>query len=235
MEIIFVVDDDADICRLLQFQLGQAGYAVSAFDRAAPAFDKAQHSPPALFLLDIMIPGESGLDLCKRIRSTPQLDACKIIFVTAKTEETDRVLGLELGADDYITKPFSPREVLARIKAVLRRSAADTLPNVLAFGDVVVDLEAMSVTVGANKREISATEFRILKAFARSAGRVLSRARLLDLVWGGAEYVHQRSVDVYISRIRDKIEEDPEHPRYLRTVRGVGYCLDGVKSTRPTD
>jgi len=226
---IFLVEDDADISRLVRHHLEQAGYQVRAFATATPVLPAAQKDPPALFLLDIMVPGGDGLDLCRRIRQSPAIGTTPVIFLTAKGEETDRVVGLELGADDYITKPFSPRELVARIKAVLRRFEGPLPPARITFGDVVVDSGAMTVTVGKNPVPTTATEFRLLEYLARHAGRVFTRDQLLDAVWRDTSYVTPRSVDVYVRRVREKIEKDPENPRFLRTVRGAGYRFEVPK------
>jgi two-component system phosphate regulon response regulator PhoB len=154
------------------------------------------------------------------------LSGVPIIFVTARAGENDRVLGLELGADDYITKPFAPRELLARVKAVLRRFERPSTPSAIAFEDVEIDASAMQLRVRGNLTTTTATEFRLLDYLARHPGRVFSRDHLLDAVWGDARFVTPRSVDVYVRRIREKIETDPENPRYLKTVRGAGYRFE---------
>ena len=175
-----------------------------------------------------MLPGGNGLDLCRRLRKTPTLSKIPIIFVTARTGEPDRVAGLDLGADDYITKPFSPREMVARIKAVMRRYDRPAPPTRLAAGPIELDTNAMSLTVSGVLVPTTLTEFRLLEHLMRHAGQVFSRDQLLDAVWQESRYVTDRSVDVYVRRLRGKIEEDPENPRYLRTVRGAGYRFDAV-------
>jgi two-component system phosphate regulon response regulator PhoB len=186
----------------------------------------AERQPPALFLLDIMVPGGDGLDVCRRLRAHPGLSTVPIIFLTARAGENDRVLGLELGADDYITKPFATRELVARVKAVLRRFERPTTPSVISFEEVVIDANAMQLKVRGDLTTTTATEFRLLDYLARHPGRVFSRDHLLDSVWGDARFVTPRSVDVYVRRIREKIEVDPENPRYLKTVRGAGYRFE---------
>jgi DNA-binding response OmpR family regulator len=222
-ESIFVVEDDADIARLLRVNLQGAGYVVHTFTHGSQAWGEAIVLPPALFLLDIMLPGgEDGLSLCKRIRQESRFSSSRVIFVTAKMSELDRVLGLEIGADEYITKPFSPRELVARVKAVLRRRQQAEAPPDLQFGDLEIDTAGMVVRRGGEPLVTTTTEFRILETLASSPGRVISRARLLELVWGNTE-VDPRSVDVYVCRLRGKIESNPDDPTILQTVRGVGY------------
>jgi two-component system phosphate regulon response regulator PhoB len=167
-----------------------------------------------------MVPGGDGLDVCRRLRNHPALSTIPIIFLTARAGENDRVLGLELGADDYITKPFATRELVARVKAVLRRFERPTTPTVISFEEVVIDANAMQLKVRGELTTTTATEFRLLDYLARHPGRVFSA------VWGDARFVTPRSVDVYVRRIREKIEVDAENPRYLKTVRGAGYRFE---------
>jgi two-component system phosphate regulon response regulator PhoB len=228
-QTIFVLEDDTDIARLVQHNLQSAGYAVRLFSTPTNLLSDAERQPPALFLLDIMVPGGDGLDVCRRLRNHAALSSIPIIFVTARAGENDRVLGLELGADDYITKPFAPRELLARVKAVLRRFERPSTPSVISFEDVVIDAGAMQLKVRGEVTTTTATEFRLLDYLARHPGRVFSRDHLLDAVWGDARFVTPRSVDVYVRRIREKIETDPENPRYLKTVRGAGYRFEVPK------
>jgi DNA-binding response OmpR family regulator len=227
---IFVLEDDADISRLIRHQLEGAGYTPRLYSTPSNLIQDAERQPPALFLLDIMVPGGDGLDVCRRLRAHPSLSVTPIIFVTARAGESDRVLGLELGADDYVTKPFSPRELLARIKAVLRRFERPSAPSVVTFEDIVIDASAMQLRVRGELTTTTATEFRLLDYLARHPGRVFSRDHLLDAVWGDARFVTPRSVDVYVRRIREKIESDPENPRYLKTVRGAGYRFEASRS-----
>ena len=227
--MILIVEDDADILRLMKHHLEGAGFEVRAYPSAFGVMADAEKHPPALFLLDIMIPGGDGLELCRRIRQNPALGTIPVIFVTAKTSETDRILGLELGADDYITKPFSPRELVARVKAVLRRFERPLSPQLLKAGDIEIDTGAMVLTVRGKKIATTATEFRLLDYLARHPGRVFTRDQLLDAVWRDTQFVTPRSVDVYVRRIREKIERDPESPRMLKTVRGAGYRFEAPR------
>jgi DNA-binding response OmpR family regulator len=223
---VFVLEDDVDISRLVQHHLEAAGFGVRVFGTPVNLIPDAERQPPALFLLDIMVPGGDGLDICRRLRNHPALSTIPIIFLTARAGENERVLGLELGADDYITKPFAPRELLARVKAVLRRFERPTTPALISFEDVVIDASAMQLKVRGELTTTTATEFRLLDYLARHPGRVFSRDHLLDAVWGDARFVTPRSVDVYVRRIREKIETDPENPRFLKTVRGAGYRFE---------
>jgi DNA-binding response OmpR family regulator len=226
---IFVVEDDADIARLVRHHLENEGFAVRVYSSGTSVLGDAERQRPALFVLDIMVPGRDGLELCRNIRQNPALASVPVIFLTAKSGEADRVLGLELGADDYIPKPFSPRELVARVKAVLRRFERPLPPSPLKVGDIEIDPSAMTLTVRGKTVATTATEFRLLDYFARHAGRVFTRDHLLDSVWRDTAYVTPRSVDVYVRRIREKIEADPEDPRYLRTVRGAGYRFEVPK------
>jgi two-component system phosphate regulon response regulator PhoB len=226
---VFLVEDELDIALLIRHHLEAAGFTVSSFASAVDVVQTAELNRPSLFLIDIMLPGGNGLDLCRRLRKVPPLAKVPIIFVTARTAETDRVAGLELGADDYITKPFSPREMVARVKAVLRRCDRPTAPARLSAGPIELDSEAMSLTVSGVLVPTTLTEFRLLEHLMRHAGQVFTRDQLLDAVWQESRYVTDRSVDVYVRRLRGKIEQDPENPRFLRTVRGAGYRFDAVQ------
>jgi two-component system phosphate regulon response regulator PhoB len=229
-QTIFVLEDDVDIARLMQHHLEAAGFSARIYSTPAAVIPDAERQAPVLFLLDIMVPGGDGLDVCRRLRNHPALSTVPIIFVTARAAENDRVLGLELGADDYVTKPFAPRELLARVKAVLRRFERPSTPSVIVFDEIEVDASAMQLKVKGELTTTTATEFRLLDYLARHPGRVFSRDHLLDAVWGDARFVTPRSVDVYVRRIREKIEQDPENPRYLKTVRGAGYRFEIPKT-----
>ena len=231
-QTVFVLEDDADILRLVQFHLEAAGYTVRTYTAMGQIVADAERQPPALFLLDIMVPGGDGLDLCRRLRKNTALSTVPIIFLTARAAESDRVMGLELGADDYITKPFGTRELVARVKAVLRRFERPTAPSVVKFDAVEIDANAMQLRVSGELVTTTATEFRLLDYLARHPGRVFSRDQLLDAVWGDARFVTPRSVDVYVRRIREKIEEDAEAPRYLKTMRGAGYRFEIPKAAQ---
>jgi DNA-binding response OmpR family regulator len=226
---IFVVEDEEDIALLLRHNLEAAGYDVQTFVNSTAALLEARRGQPSLFLLDVMLPGTNGFDLCRQIRATPELARTPVIFLTAKSEEADRVRGLELGGDDYITKPFSPRELVARVRTVLR-SLHETPPTeVLKVGGLEIDAGSMTVRVEGRTVLTTVREFRLLEYFAIHRGRVFTRDQLLDSVWKETAFVTPRSVDVYVRRLREKIEADPRHPRYLKTLRGVGYRLESPK------
>jgi DNA-binding response OmpR family regulator len=229
-QTIFAVEDDSDIARLVRHHLEASGYGVRTFATTNGVIAEAEKQVPALFLLDIMVPGGDGLELCRRIRQTPSLAMTPVIFLTAKVSESDRVIGLELGADDYIAKPFSPRELVARVRAVLRRFERPLAPAIVKAGDIEIDSGGMTLTVRGQLTQTTATEFRLLEYLARHPGRVFTRDQLLDAVWRDTHYVTPRSVDVYVRRIREKIEENPDEPRYLKTVRGAGYRFEIPKS-----
>jgi DNA-binding response OmpR family regulator len=214
--IIFVVEDDEDIARLISHNLQAAGFEVQSFVSGVSILTEAVRELPSLFLLDVMLPGADG--------------AIPIIFLTAKTSESDRVKGLELGGDDYITKPFSPRELVARIRTVLRGLGhSSTGTEVLRFGDLEIDVSSMTVQVGGHNVLTTVREFRLLEYLALHRGRVLTRDQLLDAVWKETPFVTPRSIDVYIRRLREKIEHDPRHPQYLKTLRGIGYRFEVPK------
>lgn len=223
---IFVVEDDADIARLVRHHLEGAGYRVRTFSETSQVLAEAVRERPSLFLLDIMVPGGDGIELCRNIRQRDKsIAGVPIIFLTAKTEETDRIVGLEIGADDYITKPFSPRELVARVKAVLRRSERP-LPPAITVGDLHIDSSAMVLTIRGEAVPMTTTEFRLLHHLAGRPNQVFTRDQLLDAVWRDSSFVTPRSVDVYVRKLREKIEVDPENPRYLKTVRGAGYRFE---------
>jgi DNA-binding response OmpR family regulator len=224
---ILLVDDDALLRRSLSFNLEQNGYRVSTAGNAEDALALAKRDRPDLILLDIGLPGMDGLDALKYIQEKLEVP---VIFLTARRRELDEVLGLELGADDYLTKPFNLDVVLARIKAVLRRSrtkpSAEAEPEVLEVGDLMIDPGAHSVTVGEQPLELTPREFDLLYTLAMEAGHVVSVDELLGRVWG-AEFVGEpQVVYVHIRWLREKIEDDPNHPRRIVTVRGVGYKLE---------
>lgn len=232
MTKILVVDDEVSISKLLQFNLEKAGYeVVTAFD-GKQALETAREEKPDFIVLDLMLPYVDGLDVCKALRqekvNTP------ILILTAKDDELDKILGLELGADDYITKPFSPREIVARVKAILRRTqtAQETAQKdadpVFHFGDVKLYPEKYEVYKDEEKVELTPKEFELLHYLASHSGRVLTRDQLLNAVWNYDFIGDSRIVDVHISHLREKLEEDTKNPRYIKTVRGLGYKLEGA-------
>jgi len=224
--VIFVLEDDPDILWLIQHHLKLANFEVVGFGCSPGMLEQAARTLPMLFILDILLPGESGLDVCRQIRQNHKLEMTPVVFLTAKGEESDRVAGLELGADDYMVKPFSPRELVARIRAVLRRTQRPEKPAIIRVGELEINGEAMSISVAGQHVSTTPTEYRLLEYLASHAGRVFTRAQLLDAVWKDSHFVTLRSIDVFIRRLREKIEPDPERPVYLKTVRGVGYRFD---------
>ena len=227
-QTVFLLEDDPDISRLVEFHLAKAGYTVQAYSTGHAVLAAAQEHVPDLFLLDVMVPDGSGMDVCRKVRDDRTLRSVPVIFLTARASEGDRVRGLELGADDYITKPFSTRELVARVRAVLRRSdrAPESDTPVLTIGPLQIDSAAMLLRVNGELVAMTSTEFRLLEYLAQRPGRMFSRDQLLDAVWGDARFVTPRSVDVYVRRIREKIGDDGEAPRFLKTMRGAGYRFD---------
>jgi DNA-binding response OmpR family regulator len=228
--VVFVVEDDEDIARLISHNLQAAGFDVQSFVSGASVVSEALREVPSLFILDVMLPGPDGFELCRQIRQTATLAATPIIFLTARTSEADRVKGLELGGDDYITKPFSPRELVARVRSVLRGMRQPvTTPEVLRVGELEIDGSSMTVQVQGRAVLTTVREFRLLEYLANHCGRVLTRDQLLDAVWKETPFVTPRSIDVYVRRLREKIEADPRHPKYLKTLRGIGYRFESPK------
>jgi two-component system phosphate regulon response regulator PhoB len=222
--LIYIVEDDNDVAGLIKFNLQASGFVTACFVRGDEAFRQAMSNPPALFLLDVMVPGMDGITLCKRIRESEQLKRIPVIFVSAKMSEDEKLEGFDAGADDYVTKPFSPRELVVRVEAVLRRYT-DLAGPVIRFDGIEIDTAAMILTVNGRQVPTTALEFRLLEFLVRSPGLVFSRDRMLEAVWGGSASENRRSVDVYIRKLREKIEPDPENPQYLLTARGSGYMF----------
>ena len=224
---VMVVEDDADIRELLRYNLVQEGFAVEEAGDGAEALKLIEGRLPGLLVLDLMLPGMPGLELCRKLRSTPATATLPILILTAKSEEVDRVLGLEMGADDYVVKPFSPREVVARIKALLRRAAhvaADPeAAGVYEHGRIRIDFASYRVSIDGHPCNLSLREFELLKFFVQHPGRVYRREQLLDMVWGQDVHVEPRTVDVLIRRLRQQIEREDANPELIATVRGVGY------------
>jgi two-component system alkaline phosphatase synthesis response regulator PhoP len=226
-QTVLVVDDEPHIVEVVQDYLKQANYRVLTAQDGQTALTLARHERPDLVILDLMLPGSmDGLEVCRHIRQDRSLADVPIIMLTARSEETDRLIGLELGADDYVTKPFSPREVVARVKAVLRRARRDGPPSgMIQIGGLAVDLTNRNVTVDDELISLTPTEFDLLAVMARSPGRPFTRAQLMDLVYDVAYAGYDRAIDSHIKNLRRKIEPDPREPRYVLTVYGVGYKL----------
>ena len=224
---ILVVEDEADLVELISYNLKKEGFNVDSAMDGETALSKIKKGRYDLVVLDLMLPGIQGMELCRILRSDPETESLPIIMLTAKGEEVDKILGLEMGADDYITKPFSPRELVARVKAVLRRSLEKpSVENVLKAGELVIDKERYTVTIKGKPVKLSAKEFKLLLFLAERKGKVFNRERLLDAVWSDESIVEPRTVDVHIRRLRAQIEEDPAHPRYIKTLRGIGYFFN---------
>jgi phosphate regulon transcriptional regulator PhoB len=225
MGTILIVEDERDIADLVKYHLEKASLPARSVGDGRHALDLIAREPPDLVILDLMLPGVDGIEVCRRLRSSPATQTIPIIMLTAKAEEVDRIVGLEMGADDYVTKPFSPRELVARVKAVLRRAAAPAAPGdgPIAAGDLRLDPSRHEVRKGEQPVVLSAMEFRLLEFFLRHRGRVFTRTQLLELVWGHDRFVEPRTVDVHIRRLREKIEDQPQSPTLLLTVRGLGY------------
>lgn len=223
---ILVVDDELDVTELLEFNLKAAGYDVQSAEDGPTALKKARDTQPDLIVLDVMLPEMQGTDVCKELRRDPVTSAIPIIMLTAKAAEIDRVLGLELGADDYVTKPFSPRELVLRIRGLLRRGqAADQPQEVMKVGDLIVDIPKHQVTVKGKAVDLTATEFKLITTLVQRKGRVQSREQLLQDVWEYDSLIDTRTVDTHMRRLREKLGPAA---RYLDTVRGVGYrFVDG--------
>lgn len=227
-EKILVVDDEEHIAELISYNLSSNGYKVITANNGIDAVKVAIEEKPSLILLDLMIPGKDGYDVCKEVRSNNEIRNTPIIMLTAKSEELDKILGLELGADDYITKPFSIKELLARVSSVLRRYNInkENVENILTVGSLNVNLLKHEVFKGNEKIDLTLKEFELLKLLLESKGKVLSRNYLLDKIWGYDYYGETRTVDVHIRYLRKKIEGDNSSEKYIQTIRGVGYKID---------
>jgi two-component system alkaline phosphatase synthesis response regulator PhoP len=221
MPTILIVDDEPKITRLVADYLERSGFTVSVAHDGGEALMRARTERPALVVLDLGLPGLDGLDVTRQLRRDGDVP---ILMLTARDDETDRIIGLELGADDYVTKPFSPRELVARVRAILRRRDRAT-SEVLRAAALVLDVPRMRLEVDGRPVELTATEFSLLAAMAREPGRVFTRSQLLDAVHGMAIESYERAIDAHVKNIRRKIEPDPRHPRHLLTVYGVGYRL----------
>ena len=221
-----LIDDDSRLAALVTEYLGEHGIDVAVASDARRGLVALKSGRFDVVLLDVMLPGIDGLETCRRIRATPELAAIPIVMLTARGDDVDKVVGLELGADDYVAKPFNPRELLARIRAVLRRTAPATAGRPrFRTGQLEIDFDAREVVVDGTRVVLTHYEFELLAVLARSAGRVLSREQVLDGLKGQEYEAFDRSIDVHVSKLRAKIERDPKAPRYIKTVRGVGYAL----------
>lgn len=221
---IVIIEDEKDIVDLVRYNFRKEGFDIESFSSGKDGLEYVRKNPVDLVLLDIMLPDLDGIEICKRVRTDERLKNLPIIFLTAKGEEIDRVVGLELGADDYVVKPFSPRELVARAKAVLRRQEAGLgKAEVIETAGLRLDMQTREVTVQGRPIQLSALEFKLLHFLASQPRRVFSREQLLDNVWGRDRFVTPRTVDVHIRRLREKIEKQEGSPQYVQTVRGSGY------------
>jgi two-component system alkaline phosphatase synthesis response regulator PhoP len=221
---VVIIEDEKDIVELVRYNFRKEGFEVESFGRGREGLDYLRRSPADVLILDILLPDEDGFSICKRLRADDRLRALPVIFLTAKGEEMDRVLGLEIGGDDYVVKPFSPRELVARVKAVLRRQErVSEKREVVEVGSLRLDTRTQEATVRGRPVELSALEFKLLYYLASHPRHVFNRDRLLDEVWGRDRFVTPRTVDVHIRRLREKIEAVPNRPQFLQTVRGSGY------------
>ncbi len=224
---ILVIDDEADLVELVSYHVRKEGFAVDVAPDAESALVMLKNEHYDLISLDLMLPGMQGLEFCRMLRDDPRTATLPIIMLTAKGEEIDRVIGLEMGADDYMTKPFSPRELVARIKALLRRSnRKPTGLSVLRFGELEIDTERYKVMLRGEPVQLTSTEFKLLLYLAERRGKVITRSQLLDAVWKDEEGIEQRKVDVHIRRLRTAIEKNPARPQYIKTLRGIGYYFE---------
>lgn len=220
---VAVIEDDRDLTGLLQYALEQEGFEFSCIHDGLAATDFCQRVRPDAIVLDVMLPGMDGFSICQELRQDPALRDVPVVFLTARSEEADRLRGLEIGGDDYVVKPFSVRELVARLKLRLRSSKA--MESSSRVGELELDKDRREVRVKGRPIAVTATEFQILERMLRQPGRVWSRAALLQAVWGLACHVTDRTVDVHIRRLRSKLEADPSNPQYIRSVRGFGYTV----------
>jgi len=225
---ILVVDDEKDILELVSYNLKKEGFGISVSTDGEDALHQVKQEKYDLIILDLMLPGIQGMELCRILKSSEDTSFVPIIMLSAKSEELDKVLGLEMGADDYITKPFSPRELIARVKAVLRRTNEKPLKDkTVKIGELEINTDTYQVVKRGEQVKLSATEFKLLLYLVQRKGRVFNRDMLLDAVWKDEAFVEPRTVDVHIRRLRERIEDDPSQPEYIKTRRGLGYYMEG--------
>lgn len=222
-EKILVIDDELNIVELLKYNLISNGYKVIYSLNGIDGLNLAIENKPDCILLDVMLPGIDGFDVCKEMKKNKEIENIPIIMLTAKGDEFDKILGLELGADDYITKPFSIRELLARVKVVLRRNTKEETTDIMSIGELTIYMEKHEVIKSGNKLDLTLKEFELLTLLIANKGRVLTRDFLLDKIWGYEYYGETRTVDVHVRHLRQKIEDDDSNPKYIETVRGIGY------------
>ncbi|HWR09687.1 response regulator transcription factor [Sporomusa sp.] len=223
---VLIVDDDSKLVELLQLYFQKDGFVVFTANDGITALNIAREKEPDILVLDLMLPGMDGWDICRTLRRDSEVP---ILMLTARDEESDRLVGLEIGADDYVTKPFSPKEVVARVKAILRRTKRTTVKTEsVRMGDVVIDLEQYQVTKGGQPVELTPTEFKMLELLAANPGRVFSRLQIVEQAQGYSFDGYERTIDAHIKNLRRKIEDNPREPVYIQTVYGVGYRMAGI-------
>jgi len=232
MKKILLIEDDADLFSLLQYNLEKEGFLLTGLQTGRGAIELCRKVRPDLILLDIMLPDSDGLDICKGMRKDPDLAAIPIIFLTARAAETDRIIGLEIGANDYVVKPFSIRELIARIKLQFRNQTQP--PRVLEAGGIELDRTSCQVRVNGQPLALTATEFRLLEFLMSRPGVVFSREQLLNAVWGQDRAITDRAVDVSVLRLRQKVERDPANPLMIHSVRGFGYTFEPSRERATT-
>jgi len=228
MRKIALIEDDSDLYSLVKYNLEKEGFAFVGLQTGRSALEFLRREKPDLAILDIMLPDVDGLEICKAIRSSPELSQVPVIFLTARASEADRIIGLELGANDYIVKPFFVRELVARVKTQLR--GPSIAPRVMRSGTLELDRNSCVVRLNSEELSLTATEFRLLEYLMSRPGVVFSREQLLDAVWGQDRAVTDRTVDVYVLRLRQKIEPDPANPKMIRSIRGFGYSFNEARS-----
>lgn len=228
MKKILLIEDDADLYALLKYNITKEGFALTGLQTGKGAIELCRQTRPDLILLDIMLPDSDGLEICKAIRTDPDLASTPVIFLTARASETDRIVGLEIGANDYVVKPFFVRELVARIKLQFRTQTAP--PRVMGAGGVELDPSSRQVRLHGQPLSLTATEFRLLEYLMARPGVVFSREQLLNAVWGQDRAITDRAVDVYVLRLRHKIERDPATPSLIHSVRGFGYTFEPLRS-----
>lgn len=223
---VAIVEDEAELAALIDYNLTRSGFEVRSFGGSGGVLKALEEFKPDLVVLDVMLPESDGFQVCRQIRQSSALGRIPVLFLTARSDEVDRVLGLEIGGDDYMTKPFSPRELVARVKAHLRREDMDNEPTALDVGPFRLDRDARRVMQDGRELTLTSTEFNLLEFFLMHRGHAYSRDQLLESVWGAQRYVAPRTVDVHVRRLREQIEEQADNPKYLTTVRGFGYRFE---------
>ncbi len=225
-QTVLVVEDDRDLCSLLEYSLGKNGFDVVTRNRLDGSADAVASHKPDLILLDVMLPDGDGFEFCRLLRSDPETNRIPVLFLTARSQEIDRVQGLDIGGDDYITKPFSPRELVARIKAHLRRGRSAQPTASMAAQGLSINYEARTATLHGKGLDLTATEFALLGFLAAHPGKAYTRKQLITRIWAAHSQITPRNIDVHVRRLRERIEDEPKRPRWIHTVRGFGYRFE---------